>query len=128
MARTYQQFMRGVAYSGPEPSVVLKGNAADATLDLLGVFLVKILYDIKLHVSPTLAGKPGDRIHVADRLESLAHQHQAFFFDLDDPPARMCVGLERISRDRPGRRRRLVEQQRNCDVTLAPQLFGIDVF
>ena len=117
-----------MADRGAETRVVLERNAADPSLDLFGIFFVKILYDVKLHIPAAFAGKTVDRINIADRLERLAHQDKAFLFDLDDAPAGMRVRLQRISRDRARGRGRLVEQDRDRDVALFSQTFCVDIF
>ena len=122
-----QQLIGRVADGGAEPCVVLERNAADAPLDLVRVLFRKVLDDIKLYVAAALTGKAVYRIHVADRFECLAHQNEPFLFDLDDPPTRMRVRLQRIAGNGAGGRAGLVEQQRNGDITLFAQAFGVDI-
>src|SRR5690606_18960876 len=122
-----QQLVRGMPYRRSEARVVLESDAADAALDIRIVFLCEILHDVEFYVSPAFARKTVDRINVADRIESFAHQHEAFFLDLDDASAWMCVRLQRISRDRAGGRARLIEQDRDSDVTFAAEAFRIDI-
>src|ERR1700746_3198554 len=106
---------------GSETRVILKRYATDTPLDLVGIFLAKILYDIEFYFSAAFARKSVNGIDVPDGFECLAHQYETFFFDLDDTSSRMGVRLEWISSDRSRCGRRLIKKYRDGDVALFPQ-------
>src|SRR6185503_5369510 len=62
----------------------------------------------------------------ADSFECFAHQHQAFFFDLDDPATGPRVWLQRMTTNRARGRRGLVQEKRDCHVAPSPQAFRVD--
>ena len=78
---------------GSEPRVVLVIDAADASLHFVVVLLIEIFHDIKLHIPPSFRSESIDRINIADSFERFTHQHQTFFFDLDDAPSGTRVRL-----------------------------------
>src|ERR1043165_1036014 len=119
--------MRGVSNRRPQPRVVLECDTADAALDLIRILLTEIFHDVKFHVASTFARESVDRVDVADSLESLTHEYESLFFDLDDPAAGVRIRLKRIPRDRSRGRRRLIEQDRDGDIALLSKALRINI-
>src|ERR1044072_2582524 len=110
----------------PESRVVLISNAANPSFHFIVILLIEILHDIKLHIPSPLRSEPIDRVDVADSFECLAHQHETFFLNLDDPASGSRVWLQRMTTNRACGRRRLVQEERNRHVASAPQTLRVN--
>src|SRR4029079_10079709 len=114
-----------MSYGRAQPRIVLKGDAADSPLNLVGIFFVEVFHDIKLYVAPALGSETVDREGVAHSLERFAHQNQTFLFNFDDAPSRARIWLQRMPTDRARRGRRLIQQEGDSHVATPAQTLGI---
>src|SRR6266567_3864145 len=112
----------------PEPGVVLVGDATDPLLYNIGILLIEILDDIKFYIAPPFGSETINGVNIANRFQRFAHQNQSFLFYLNDAPTGSSVRLKWMPANGARCRRRLIEQEGDCYVTLATQALGVETF